>query len=108
MSMSKGGFSPAASVELGASGGERQDRTPPSRSPQPFVRVDELGGQISGNALARLSPGTKTGFEGEIGFEGFEHLVVPSSPSAATTKVCRDDRICRQSKCQKSGRERIP
>jgi hypothetical protein len=27
--------------------------------PKPFVRVDELGDQISGNALARLLPGQK-------------------------------------------------
>jgi hypothetical protein len=27
--------------------------------PKPFVRVDELGDQISGNALARLSPASR-------------------------------------------------
>ena len=52
-----------------------------SNAETPFVRVDELGDQISGNALACLSPGQKAGFEREIGFGGFEHLAAPSSPS---------------------------
>ncbi len=45
----------------------------------PFVRVDEL-------CAGAPFTWTKTGFEGEIGFGGFEHLVVPSSPSPATTR----------------------
>jgi hypothetical protein len=46
----------------------------------PFVRVDELGGQISGNAW-RAFTWTKPASEREIGFGGFEHLAAPSSPS---------------------------
>ena len=46
----------------------------------PFVRVDELGDQISGNAW-RLSHGQKPASGARIGFGGFEHLAAPSLPS---------------------------
>jgi len=94
-------------VALGKSGGERQDRTRPSRSPKrPFVRIDELGGQISGNAWRAFNM-DKTGFERETGLGGFEHLAAPSSPSRRRRGLSRRS-LCRQSKYQKSGRERIP
>ena len=68
----------SSSVSLAAS-----DRTDAAiaKPETPFGRVDELGDQISGNALACLAPGQKAGFEREIGFGGFEHLAAPSSPS---------------------------
>jgi hypothetical protein len=66
----------------------------------PFVRVDELGGQISGNAWRAF---TWTKPEREIGFGGFEHLRRPLR-LLGKDEVCRDDRICRQSKCQKGTR----
>jgi hypothetical protein len=73
----------------------------------PFVRVDELGDQISGNAWRTFHLRKKPASSAR-------------SASAASSiwrhpvrllgkdEVCRDDRTCRQSKCQKSGRERIP
>jgi hypothetical protein len=104
MSMSKG-FGLAASVELGKSGGERQDRTPPSRSPKrPFVRVDELGGQISGNAWRAFNM-DKTGFEPEIGFGDFEHLAVPSSPSRRRRGLSRRSHLSSK-QMPKKGRTR--
>ena len=100
------GFGPAASVELGASGGARQDRRRLAKPETPFVRVDELGGQISGNAWRAFT------------------LTKPASSarsaSAASSiwrrplrllgkdEVCRDDRICRQSKCQKVDESGFP
>jgi hypothetical protein len=81
MSMSKGGSVPRlrwSSVRLAA-----RDRTDAAiaKPETPFVRADELGDQISGNAWRAFPPGQKAGFEREIGFGGFEHLAVPSSPS---------------------------
>jgi hypothetical protein len=72
----------------------------------PFVRVDELGTQISGNpwrAFTRTKPASSA-----------------RSASAASSiwrrplcllgkdEVCRDDRICRQSKCQKVDESGFP
>ena len=70
----------------------------------PFVRVDELGDQISGNAWRAFNM-DKTGFERETGLGGFEHLAAPSSPSRRRRGLSRRS-LCRQSKYQKSGRER--
>ena len=66
--MSKGGSVPQlrwSSVSLAAS-----DRTDAAiaKPETPFVRVDELGGQISGDAWRAFH-------------RGFEHLAAPSSPS---------------------------
>jgi hypothetical protein len=106
MSMSKGGWVPQfrwSSVCRAAS-----DRTVAAiaKPETPFVRVD-LGVQISGNAWRVFHLDKKAGFEREISFGGFEHLAVPLR-LLGKDEVCRNDRICRQRKCQKSGRERIP
>ena len=48
----------------------------------------------------------KAGLELEIGFGDFEHLAASLFAFSATFEICRDDRICRQGKCRKCGRER--
>jgi hypothetical protein len=67
MSMSKGGSVPQlrwSSVSRAAS-----DRTDAAiaKPETPFVRVDELGDQISGNGWRAFHPGQKAGFEREMG-----------------------------------------
>jgi hypothetical protein len=100
MSMSKGGSVPQlrwSSVSLAAS-----DRTDAAiaKPETPFVRVDELGDQISGNAWRAFHLDKKPASSAR-------------SASAASSiwrcrlrllgedEVCRDDRICRQSKWPK-------
>ena len=80
MSMSKGGLVPAAWVELVRLAARDRTDAAIAKPETPFVRVDELGDQISGNAW-RAFHMDKTGFEREIGFGGLEHLAAPSSPS---------------------------
>jgi hypothetical protein len=77
-----------------------------SNAETPFVRVDELGGQISGIA-SRAFQWTRAGFEREIGFSGFEHLAAPSSPSRQRRGLSGRSHLSSK-QMPKSGRERIP
>jgi len=83
MSMSKGGFGPAAWVELVRLAA--RDRTDAA------IAKPETSVCSRRRTLAAKFPGTprlldKTGFEREIGFGGFEHLAAPSSPSRQRRK----------------------
>jgi hypothetical protein len=81
MSMSKGGSVPQlrwSSVRRAASDRTRRRHREARNT---VCWRGEFGDQNLRECLARLSPGQKAGFEGEIGFGGFEHLTVPSSPS---------------------------
>jgi hypothetical protein len=107
MSMSKGGSVPQlgwSSVSLAASDSTDAAIAKPET---PLVRVDELGDQILGNAWRAVHLDKKPASSAR-------------SASAASSiwrhpvrllgkdEVCRDDRSCRQSKCQKADKSVFP
>jgi hypothetical protein len=73
----------------------------------PFVRVDEFGDQISGNAW-RAFHMDKSRLRARDRLRRLRASGGALFAFSATFEVCRDDRICRQGKCQNGGRERIP
>ena len=103
MSMSKGGFGPAAWVEL--------VRLAARDTTDAAIAKPETSVCSRRRTLAAKFPGTprlldKTGFEREIGFGGFEHLAAPSSPSRQIRGLSGSHLSSKQ--MPKSGRERIP
>jgi hypothetical protein len=71
-----------------------------------FVRVDELGDQISGNAW-RAFHMDKSRLRARDRLRRLRASGGALFAFSATFEVCRDDRICRQGKWQKNGREQI-
>jgi hypothetical protein len=99
MSMSKGGSVPA-SVELGKSDGERQDRRRHREARNAVCSRRRTWRPNFRECLARLSPGQKAGFEREIGLGGFEHLAVPSSPSRQRRGLSSCGRVVAREPCR--------
>jgi hypothetical protein len=68
----------------------------------PVVRVNELDERFA----ACLGAHMDAGLELEIGFGDVEHLGGVPARLLGNSRSVGDDRICREGKCQNSGRER--